>query len=182
MRRQDRLGALKMGVAGQDQVAVPLGGRHQGPLQGQQPRVDPVDGVAHPELGVGRHLVVAAPRRVQLPPDVPEPLDQGGLDVHVDVFALEHERKPPRLDLRPNFRQTPHNLLAFLGSEQTHMGEHLGVRDRAPDVVLEEPTIKGDRFGELFDAAVRFGAEPTAPRLAGHRLSPPCQERGCKRI
>ena len=33
-------------------------------------RVDPVEGVARPELDVGRHLVVAAPRRVQLPADV----------------------------------------------------------------------------------------------------------------
>ena len=36
MRRQDRLGALQVGVAGQDHVAMPLGGRHQGPLQGQR--------------------------------------------------------------------------------------------------------------------------------------------------
>ncbi len=34
------------------------------------------------------------------------------------------------------------------------MSEHLGVRDRGPDVVLEEPTVKGDRLGELFHATV----------------------------
>ena len=33
MRGQDRLGALHVRVAGQDQVAVPLGGGHQGALQ-----------------------------------------------------------------------------------------------------------------------------------------------------
>ena len=112
-------------------------------------------------LDVGRDLVVAAPRGVELAADVAEPVDQRGLDVHVDVFALEDERKRPRLDLRPNFRQSPHNLLAFVGGEQTDMGEHLGVRDRAPDVVLEEPTVKGDRFRELFDAAVR--SSPNRP-------------------
>jgi hypothetical protein len=46
------------------------------------------------------------------------------------------------------------------------------MRDRASDVVLEEPTIKGDRFRELFHATVRFGTEPTAPRLAGHPFAP----------
>ena len=35
-----------------------------------QPRVDPVERIARPELDVGRHLVVAAPRRVQLAADV----------------------------------------------------------------------------------------------------------------
>ena len=109
-------------------------------------------------------------------PTSPDPVDQGRLDVHVDVFALEDERELPRLDLRPDFRQTPHNLLAFVGSEQTDMGEHLGVRDRAPDVVLEEPTIKGDRFRELFDATVGFLAEPAAPGLVRHRNQLPNDE------
>ena len=106
MRRQHRLRTLQMRVAGQDHVAVPLGGRHQGPLQGQQPRVDPVDGVAHPELRVGRHLVVAAPRRVQLPADVPDPVDQGRLDVHVNVLALEHKRetRPASISARISVR------------------------------------------------------------------------------
>ena len=105
---------------------------------------------------------------MELPADVAELLDQGGLDVHVHVFAFEDEREPPGFDLRPDFRQTSHNLLAFVVSDQTDMGEHLGVRDGAPDVVLEEPTVKGDRFRELFDAAVGFLAEPPAPGLAGH--------------
>jgi hypothetical protein len=48
------------------------------------------------------------------------------------------------------------------------MGEHLGVRDRRPDVMLEEPTIKRDRFGELFDATVGFLAESSAPGFARH--------------
>ena len=77
--------------------------------------------------------------------------------------------KSPRFDLRLNFRQTPHNLLAFFASEQTNLREHLGVGRRTPDVVLEEPTIKGDRFRELFHAAVGFSAETTTPRLCSHQ-------------
>ena len=37
----------------------------------------------------------------------------------------------------------------------------------APDVVLEEPTIKGDRLSKLFNATVRPGNESAAPRLTG---------------
>jgi hypothetical protein len=48
------------------------------------------------------------------------------------------------------------------------MREHLRVGDRAPDIVLEEPTVKGDRFCKLFDAAVGFLAEPATPRFTRH--------------
>ncbi len=109
VRGQHRLGALEMRVAGQDHVAVPLGGRDEGALQGEQPRVDPVQSVAGPELDVGDDLIVAAPRRVQLPADVTEPLDQCGFDVHVDVFAFQDEREAARLDFRLNLRQSSHN-------------------------------------------------------------------------
>jgi hypothetical protein len=60
------------------------------------------------------------------------------------------------------------------------MGEHLGVRDRAPDVVLEEPTIKGDRFRELFHPTVRLGIKPTAPGLISQRCSPLAQDTRAK--
>ena len=171
--RQDRLGPLQVRVAGQDQVAVPLGRGDEGPLQVGEPPVDPVEGVADPELDVGADLVVAAAAGVQLAADVAEAVDQRGLDVRVDVLALEHEREAPLLDLGPDIRQAPHNLLAFLGGEQSDLGEHPGVRDRAPDVVLEEPTVKGDRLRELFHAAVGFAAETSAPRLARHLLPTP---------
>ncbi len=171
MRRQHRLGPLHVGVAGQDQVLMPLGRLDEGDLQGLDPAVDPVERIARPELDVGGDLVVAAPRRVELAADVADPVDQRGLDVHVDIFPLQSERERPRDDLGPDFGQSPHNLLAFIGGEESDVGEHLGMRDRAPDVVLEEPTIKGDGFGELLDPAVGSLAKPAAPGLVRHRDS-----------
>ena len=174
MRGQHRLGPLQVGVAGQDHVAVPLGRRHEGPLQGRSGRASIRSSASRVQSLTSVATWSLRLRAVcSLRPTSPEPLDQGRLDVHVDVFALEDEREPSRLDLRPDFRQAPHNLLAFVGSDQTDMGEHLGVRDRAPDVVLEEPTIKGDRFRELFDAAVGPGVEPAAPGFLA-TLDTPC--------
>ena len=96
---------------------MPLGEPTKARCKRNRRGVDPVESVAGPELGVGRDLIVAAPARVELAADIAELVDQRGLDVHVHVFAFENERKRPRLDLRPDFRQTPHNLLAFVSGE-----------------------------------------------------------------
>jgi hypothetical protein len=172
MRREDRLRALKVGVAREDHFAMPIREIQVRAVQGREPDIDPVQGVAGPELGVGRDLVVPAPRGVELSAHVAEFLDERGLDVHMHIFALQDERELPGFDLSTNFAQTPHNLLAFLGSQQANVGKHLRVRDRTPDVVLEKPTVKGDRFRELFDATVGFGAKPSAPWLACHARTP----------
>ena len=92
-----------------------------------------------PELDVGRDLVVAAAGGMQLPADIADPIDQGGLDVHVDVFAFQNERECSRFDLGPNFRQSPHNLPAFIVRDQTDVRQHPGVGDGASHVVLKEP-------------------------------------------
>lgn len=170
MRRQDRLGALKMGVSWDDQVAMPLGGRHHRPLERPEPDINPIERVANPELDVRCHLIVATSGRMELPADIAEAVDKGRLDVHVDVLAIEPELKLPFLNFRPNIRQASHNLLAFFKGDQTYMSKHLSVRDGTPDVVLEETTVKRDRLRKLFDAAIGFFSESPAPRLLGHPL------------
>ena len=119
VRGQHRLGPLHVGVAGQDQTAVPLAARPERRCKADQARVDPVERLAGPEFEVGGDLVVAASRRVQLAADIAQLLDQGRLDVHVDIFALQNERKMPGFDLSLDFRQSSHNLLAFVDGEQT---------------------------------------------------------------
>ena len=132
---------------------------------------EPVDRVADPELDVGRHLVVAAAAGVQLAADVAELLGQGRLDVHVDVFPLQHEREPPLLDLGLDLRQPPDDPLALVGRQQPDVRKHPRVRLRAQDVVTEQPLVEGDRLGELLHPTIRPGVEPPTPGLAGHRSS-----------
>ena len=65
-----------------------LGPADECPLQRPQPGGHRVDLVADPQPQVGRDLVVAAAAGVQLAADVADPVDQGPLDVHVDVFQV----------------------------------------------------------------------------------------------
>ena len=64
-----------------------------------QRRVDVVDRVAHPELEVGRDLVVARTRGVQPPGRRPDQLGEPRLDVHMDVFERPLEAELARLHL-----------------------------------------------------------------------------------
>ena len=157
-----------MSVTGNDQPTVPLRRGEESTLQTDKPRVDPVQRVTNPEFKIGGDLVVAAPRRVQFPADVSQLLDQCRFDMHVDIFALEDKRKVLSLNLSLNFRQSEHNLLAFLGCEQTDPREHPRVRGRSLDVVLEKTTIKGDRFRELFHSVVGSGSETATPSFLNH--------------
>ena len=119
---------------------------------------------------------------MQFPPHVAQLLDQRRLDVHVDIFTLQDERKSPRFDLSPDFQQASLNLLAFIDGQQSDLLEHPRMGDRTPDVLLEEPAIEGDRFGERLDAAIGFLGESATPRLTGHPCSSRLQDASCIRF
>ncbi len=67
-------------------------------LQVEEPAVERVDRIAHPETKIERHLVVARTRRVQPPRRLADDLGQPGFDVHVDVFERLLEGERSRLD------------------------------------------------------------------------------------
>ncbi len=108
-----------MSVTGNDQTPMPLRREAERALKSDKPRVDPVQRVTGPELEVGGHLVVAAARREQFAADITQLLDQCRFDVPVDILAREDKRKILSFNLSLDFRQSEHNLLAFLGSQQT---------------------------------------------------------------
>ena len=51
------------------------------------------------EAEVGGDLVVAAAAGVELATNVANSVDEGPLDIHVDVFAVAPKREPSALDL-----------------------------------------------------------------------------------
>src|SRR5262249_12415956 len=155
-------------VAGQDEVAVALGGREQGGLQLAQLAVEAVEGVADPELDVGDDLVVAAAAGVQLAADVAEALDQGALDVRVDVFGLHGEGEVAAVDVGGDGVEGGDDLVGLGGAEQADLGEHAGVGLAGADVVAVEAAVEGDGLGERLDAVVGLAAEPAAPGLVAH--------------
>ena len=105
---------------------------------------------------------------MELPADVADPLDQRPLDVHVDVFELDRELEAALLDFLADLGQGLLNLAALVGGQQADLGEHLGVGDRAGDVLRIEPPVEAHALGELLDAAVGRLVEHPTPRLLCH--------------
>ena len=59
MGQQDGLGRLEVGRAGQDRSLVALGELDERQLEGENPRVEAIDGATQPQAQVGGYLVVA---------------------------------------------------------------------------------------------------------------------------
>ena len=80
----------------------------------------------------------------------------------------------PLLNFLADFLQSLLNLSALVGGQQADLGEHLGVGDRAVDILRIEAAVEAHALGELLDAAVRRLLENAAPRFVGHQTSPDC--------
>ena len=58
------------------------------------------------------------------------------------------------LNLRANRLQAGDQLLAFLGGDQADIGQHLGMGDRAGDIVGIQSPVEADALGESINALV----------------------------
>ena len=160
---QHRLGPLQVRVARQDHAGVAVAAADERPLHVGEQAVGAVDRVADPQPQVGRHLVVAAAAGVQLAADVAEPVDEGPLDVHVDVFQLLAEDERAGGDLGADLLQAGDDLVGLVGGEHADRGQHPGVGDRAADVVGVEAAVEADAFGEPLDAGIGVRLKHAAP-------------------
>ena len=109
MAGENGLGTLEVGEAGDDGVLMTSAGLDQRLHPGGQKLVDPVESIAGPELGIGRHLIVTASSCVELAAGVAQFGDQGRLDVHVDIFFGDRIFEPASLDISLNFEQALFN-------------------------------------------------------------------------
>ena len=75
-------------------------------------------------------------------------------------------------DLLADLLQAGDDLVPLVVGEQADLGEHVGVGDRAADVVGVEPAVEAHAFGELLDAAVGRLVKNAAPRLVWPTLLP----------
>ena len=165
MAEGDRLGRLQVGEARHDAGAVLLGAAEQRRLQVAQQPVGRVDRIAYPQAQIGRDLVVARARGVQLAARLADQLGQPRLDVQVDVLECCAERKAFRLDLGPDLLEAGQDRVALGVIEQAHGGQHAGMRRRARDVVRVEPLVEADRGVNLLHQGRRAALEMAAPEV-----------------
>ena len=175
VRKQHRLRALEVRVAGHDRVA----GFDRPIEQDRLECVDPARRVSalppDEQAQRGGNLVVPAPARVQLRAALARQLGDTAFDRGVDVFVGRRERERPfgELVLHPVERDDHHR--GFLVGEDADAREHRDVGARARDVVGRQPPVEGQALRErhqLLGGSIR---EATVPQMAGSpaRRGPP---------
>ncbi len=165
MGKQDRLGPLDVRVAGHDDPEILLRARPDRLLGLVHQQDDVVDRVSEVQAQIQCHLVVPAPRGVELPADLSQPLGQDLLHRHVDVFLGKVERDLPRLDLLPDGTQGGCDPGGLFLRDDLLFPEHPRMRDASPDIVPVEKDVVGDRGRELLDERIDLPLESAAPRF-----------------
>ena len=94
-----RLRRLQMSEAGHHGRGVAQRLFSQRTLIAGERRIDRVDRITHPQLEVGRHLIVARARGVQSPGGRTDQFAQPAFDIHMNVFERALELELARSDL-----------------------------------------------------------------------------------
>src|SRR5947209_5603323 len=106
---------------------------------------------------------------MQLPANVAQQFDQGTFDMGVNVLQFGGELELTPLDLPTDGFQRVDNFLSFRLGKQADFGQHASVSLTGLDVLLIEPAVDADRFGERFDALVGAALKSPAPGFLAHR-------------
>ena len=109
-----RLRALQMSVAGHQKIEVCLGLVDEDLEEGVDVGHGRMASLSRPKPHVRRHLVVSAPSRVETATDFTDGFDQGGLDVHVDVFLGGIPLELTSLDGGANALEPSHDSIRVL--------------------------------------------------------------------
>lgn len=147
MGEGDGLGALKVGIAGDDDGGMPFAETDEGALEGPDFFGQGVEFVTEPESDVDGDLVIAAAGGVELGAGGNAP-GELGLDVHVDILKFLPPLERAGFDLLSDGIEAAADGLEFGFGEDADLLEHGGVGHRTADVLAPEPPIEGDRFGE----------------------------------
>ena len=157
----DGLGALEMGVAGDDDIGIVLAEGDEGALEIIDFTEQAGDLVAEPEADIEGDLVVAGAGGVEFGTGG-YTLGELGLDVHVDVFEFVLPTELAGGDLFTDGVEAVDDGLELGFGEDADGLQHGGVGHGAEEVVLPEAPVEGNGFGELGDVGGGAAAEAAA--------------------
>ena len=116
------------------------------PISSHRRRAGALGLLAHEQRHVGRDLVVARPRRVELAADRPDELGQPALDRHVDVLvAAARTRRSPASSSAATASRPAQQLVGLGLLEDARLGQHRHVRLGLAHVVGRQAPVEADR-------------------------------------
>ena len=163
-----RLSSLQVSEAGQHDIGIDFASVDECALKLEQHLIDGVQRVPYVKLEICCDLIISTASRMQFATDVTDPRNQGGFDVHVNVFKFRLPGHFTARDFTANDIQRLNNLLAFVGCQQSDFGEHPGVCLRSPNIDSGKAAVERNGFREFFDTRVSLFVERTSPRFHSH--------------
>ena len=164
MSDKDRLGALKMRVAGHYCIARLLGKIDQGLGPLFESGEDAVDGVADEETHVGRDLLVAGAAGVEFERERANVLGKLQLDKMMDVFSFIKFITVCTKD--DHLTQPFVDYLQLFWRENSSGGNRACMSERSPDFFLNEALIEREGALPLLELFVEGLAEATGPHFS----------------
>ncbi len=177
----DGLGALEVGIAGQESIGVLCGELGQGVLEGTDFLLEREDFLEGPEAHVQGDLVIAGAAGMEF--------GAGGctagefrLDIHVDVFEFDFPLELAVGYFTSDGVEVFGDGFDFGGGKDSDFGEHARVRNGAADILAPESPVEGDGFTEPGEVGGGAGGEAAATgggaRFFSHRLGSFCLRGG----
>ena len=164
---RDGLCGLEMGEAGHDAVRMLARAGDQRPLQSGEAFVHPVEGGAHPQAEIGRHLIIAAARGVEASGGRADQLGQSRLGGHVDVFEVPVLGHAVALVFGGDRIEPGADRLRVLGSDDALRTEHRDMGLGGGDILAPERLVERDRGVDFAHDGARAVSEAAAPHCVG---------------
>ena len=171
MAEGDRLRRLQMGETRHDRGRILLGTVDERGLQVAQHELEPVDRIAYPQPHIERDLVVARTRGMQPSAGRSDQFGQPRFDIEMDVLEPGRELEPCALDLLANLQQPAPDGAAVLGRDDALRHQHIGMRQRARDVLRIEPAVETDGSVDPLHDFRRSELVTAAPHRVGAALA-----------
>ena len=160
----DGLGLAQVGVSRKDALDIVVRDRREGRDEVVQQGDEPVDGAARIQPQVGRDLVVARARRVQLFAHFADALHELVFDEGVDVLRAFDGKRSPVDVLEDAFEPFADEGRLF-GGDDVRLSEHSRVGDAGGDVNAVKFLVKGERFVEGVGVRRGGSVEPSFPKF-----------------
>ena len=120
--------------------------------------------VAQIETGVEGDLIVSAASAVDTRAFIAEQADEFSFDVHVDVFEGNVEFDFSLFDHFLDIIELGDDVFGGFFRDNSGCAEHGCMSFAAHDIMLIEPFVKRDRFGEILHAFCRALRKSSAPQ------------------
>ena len=166
VRDENRLRAAQVGVGRHQGVARPLGLVEARRDEAHHQPLDGGDAPPDVEPQVERHLLVARPARVQALACVADAGDQLALDERVHVLVVAFDERGVRDRLVEQALQRAADDPRLFGPQHARVGEGLGPREAAHDIVFEQPPVEAERRAPGEDVGIGGSAEASRPQCA----------------